>query len=301
MHGTNAGFRADLGDRLAGLERQRPEWQAWLGLLGEAERAREDDGWHTAIDDAEAGGTDVGSSTDIPLLHGRVLRVDAARVRQLVCRLGAVAASRNVTGAMPLGTYRPSSDDAMQLLAAAVRQDLAGIRALACAAELDPGALTSIAHLVAFPLLQSCGRLLDGSMPRFWPHGFCPICAAWPILAERRGLDRTRRLRCGRCSGEWLAQWLCCIYCGERDHERLGALMPEERGERLNMETCASCGGYIKSVATLQKIPAFELLLQDLETVELDLVALDRGYGRPEESGFSLEVRIADRKSGTVW
>jgi FdhE protein len=182
-----------------------------------------------------------------------------------------------------------------------VRQDLAGIRALACAAEIDPGALTSIAHLVAFPLLQSCGRLLEGSMPRFWPHGFCPICAAWPILAERRGLDRTRRLRCGRCSGEWQAEWLRCIYCGEREHERLGALMPEERGERLNVETCASCSGYIKSVATLQKIPAFELLLQDLETVELDLVALDRGYGRPEESGFSLDVRVADRDSGTVW
>jgi hypothetical protein len=43
------------------------------------------------------------------------------------------------------------------------------------------------------------------------------------------------------------------------------------------------------------------LLLQDLETVELDLVALDRGYGRPEESGFSLDVGIADRGSGTVW
>ena len=77
--------------------------------------------------------------------------------------------------------------------------------------------------------------------------------------------------------------------------------MPEERGERLNVETCASCGGYVKSVATLQAIPAFELLLQDLETVELDLVALDRGYGRPEEAGFSLDVRVADRVSGVVW
>jgi FdhE protein len=301
MHGTGPGLRADLGARLAGLERQRPEWQAWLGLLGEAERARDDAGWRTAIDDRELVRTGAGSSADVPLLHGRTLEVDAGRVRQLVRRLGAIAASRNVAGAAPLGRYRPSSDDAMRLLAAAVRQDLAGIRALAYAAEIDPGALTSIAHLVAFPLLQSCGRLLESRMPRFWPHGYCPICAAWPILAERRGLDRTQRLRCGRCSGEWQAQWLCCIYCGEREHERLGALMPEERGERLNVETCASCRGYIKSVATLQKIPAFELLLQDLETVELDLVALDRGYGRPEKSGFSLDVQIADRDSGAAW
>jgi FdhE protein len=301
MHGTTAGLRPDLRARLAGLERQRPEWQAWLALLGEAERALDDAGWPTAVDDAERGGTAGGASAEVPLLHGRALEVDTGRVQRLVRRLGATAAARNVTGAASLGRYQPSPDDAMRLLAAAVRQDLAEIRTLAAAAGIDPGALTSIAHLAAFPLLHSCGRLLEGRIPRFWPHGYCPICAAWPILAERRGLDRTRRLRCGRCGGEWQVQWLCCIYCGERDHEHMGSLMPEERGEWLNLETCARCRGYIKSIATLQKIPAFELLLQDLETIELDLAALDRGYGRPEESGFSLDVQVADRASGTVW
>jgi FdhE protein len=68
--------------------------------------------------------------------------------------------------------------------------------------------------------------------------------------------------------------------------------VPEEQGERLNVETCASCRGYLKSVATLQAIPPFDLLLQDLETVELDLIALERGFGRPEECGFQLEVQV---------
>jgi FdhE protein len=100
-------------------------------------------------------------------------------------------------------------------------------------------------------------------------------------------------MRCGRCGGEWELQWLSCVYCGEREHERLGSLIPEGRGETLKVETCNSCRGYLKSVATLQGIPPFELLLQDLETVELDLIALERGFGRPEECGFSLEVRLA--------
>ncbi|MFL5494306.1 MAG: formate dehydrogenase accessory protein FdhE, partial [Gemmatimonadales bacterium] len=122
-----------------------------------------------------------------------------------------------------------------------------------------------------------------------------PICAAWPILSERRGLDRTRRLRCGRCAGDWEIQWLCCIYCGEREHERLGSLVLEDGGEKLKVETCASCRGYLKSVATLQGMPGFELLLEDLETVELDLVALGRGYRRPEERGFPIDVRVVGR------
>ena len=301
MHGTDPGLRADLSLRITGLGRQRPEWQAWLALLGEAERARDDAGWRTAVDVTELGRSGVGSSAEVPLLHGSVLTVESGRVGQFVRRLVATAASGSVALAAPLDGYRPSPEDAMRLLAAAARQDLDEIRALAAATGIDPGALTSIAHLVAFPLLQSCGRLVHGRIPRFWSRGYCPVCAAWPILAERRGLDRTRRLRCGRCGGEWQVQLLCCIYCGEREHERLGTLMPEEGGERLHVDTCASCGGYVKSVATLQQIPAFDLLLQDLETVELDLVALNRGYARPGQTGFSLDVRVRDRTTGSVW
>jgi FdhE protein len=288
MQRTAPGLRTDPAARLAELQQHRPEWQPWLALLGEAERALGDAGWHS-LNDQELKGVTPGQA---PLLHGRTLRVDAGRVQQLVRGLTSAATSRNVALAGSLRGYRPSSDDAMRLLAAAVRQDLAQIGALASAAGIDRGALTSIAHLAAFPLLQSCGRLLEDRIPRSWMEGYCPICAAWPILAERRGLDRTRRLRCGRCGGEWQVQWLCCTYCGEREHERLGSLVPEERGERLNVETCSSCRGYVKSVATLQRIPPFELLLQDLESVELDLVALDRGYTRPEERGFVLDIEL---------
>lgn len=303
MRGTAPGLRTDRSTRLAELERQRPEWQAWVGLLGEVERALADEGWATVIAnvaDAEPRGTAHGPSA-VPLLHGRTLEVEAGRVQLLAQRLATTAAAETGTGAVSLGRYRPSPDDAMRLVAAALRQDPAQIRELAAAAGIDPGALASLAHLVAFPMLLACGRLLEGRVPRSWSHGYCPICAAWPILAERRGLDRSRRMRCGRCGGEWQVQWLCCIYCGQRDHEHLGLLMPEERGERLNVETCATCLGYVKSVATLQAIPAFELLVQDLETVELDLVALDRGYGRPEEAGFPLDVRIADPVSRVAW
>jgi FdhE protein len=285
MQGTAPGLRTDSATRLAELGRQRPEWQTWLTLLGETERALRDPGWHAPLNGREFEGVLAVTSDRAPLLHGLTLTVDAGRVEALVRRLS--------TKASPGESYRPSSVDATRLVVAALRQDLEAIGALANGAGIDRGVLTAIAHLAALPLLQSCGRSLRNRIPRAWRHGYCPICAAWPILAERRGLDQSRRLRCGRCDGEWQVQWLCCIYCGEREHEQLGSLVPEERGERLNVQTCASCHGYVKSVATLQKIPAFELLLQDLETVELDLVALDRGYGRPEEAGFPLEIQLA--------
>jgi FdhE protein len=268
-------------------------------LLGQAWRALDDTGWRMPFAQAGSADRDTGAPAPAPLLHRRTLEVDPARVRRLVCRLAPAAGKE--PGAVSLRGYRPKAADAVALVAAAVQQDRAGIGVLAEAGGVDPGVLASVADLAALPLLQSCGRLLAEQVPRFWPHGYCPICASWPILSERRGLDRTRRLRCGRCGGDWEVEWLCCTYCGEREHERLGSLVPDDRGEMLKVETCATCRGYLKSVATLQGIPPFELLLQDLETVELDLVALDRGYRRPQESGFPLDVRVAARASRPVW
>jgi formate dehydrogenase maturation protein FdhE len=62
----------------------------------------------------------------------------------------------------------------------------------------------------------------------------------------------------------------------------------------FKVETCSSCRGYLKSIASLQGFPAFELLLQDLETIEFDLAALDRRYHRPPKHGFTLDTRVVD-------
>jgi FdhE protein len=298
MQRTTPGLRADSTARLADLERRRPEWQTWLTLLGEAEHALNDSGWRIGVASGESRVARGATLPDEPLLHRRTLQLDSGRVQRLLRHLVATAATGDVAGQATLSGYRPSKADAIALLMAAVRQDGREIGALAAAAGVDSGALTSVAHLMALPLLRSCGQLLEDQIPSYWARGYCPICAAWPIIAERRGLDRTRRLRCGRCGSEWEMQWLCCVYCGNREHERLGSLILEEQGERLKVETCAGCRGYLKSVATLQAIPHFELLVQDLETIELDLVALDRGYQRPPGLGFALEVHVVDHASG---
>lgn len=285
MHRTAERVRRDPTTRLGELGRQRPEWRTWLTMLSEVSRALEDPRWQSPLPDAPAD-AHAGSEAGAPLLHQRRLKIDRRGAQRLLRGLASAAAGS-------LRGYRPSVQDAVELVTAAVRQDSAEVGALAAAAGVDGRALSSVVHLASLPLLQSCGRALESRVPRYWPDGYCPVCAAWPILAERRGIDRSRQLRCGRCAVEWEAQWLCCVYCGERDHLRLGSLVPEEGGEVLKVEICHSCGGYLKSVATLQRIPAIELLLQDLDTVELDLVAVDRGYGRPERAGFPLEVAPA--------
>ena len=297
MPRTAPGLRTDPTARLAELERKRPEWKAWVRSLREAERALDDIGWRTPLAETELAAALAGASADAPLLHGRTLNADAGRIQWLLGRLAATVSDGDLEGVASLRRYRPTAEQAVELITAAVRQESGEMAALADAARVEPGPLTSIAHLAALPLLQSCGRQLADRVPDYWPHGYCPVCAAWPILAELRGLDRSRRLRCGRCGADWEVEWLRCIHCGEQDHQRLGSLVAEGGGETLKVETCDTCGGYLKSIASLQGLPAFELLLQDLETVEFDLVALDRGYHQPRENGFALDLHIVDRAS----
>jgi FdhE protein len=297
MPRTAGGLRSDPTTRLTELRRERPEWQGWIRLLTMAEEATHDASWGAPLTDTDLA-TQSDSPQTVPLLHGRSLQVTPSRVHRLVRGLASAASDGDIEGGTSLDHFRPSETDAMKLFSDAVVEDGNSIQITAAGLGLDAGALATVAHLAAYPLLQSCGRQLESRIPSAWQQGYCPVCAAWPTLAERRGLDRSRRLRCARCATQWEVPWLYCIYCGERNHERLGSLEAEGKGELLKVETCSTCQGYLKSLATLQGFPAFELLLQDLETVEFDLVALDRGYARPRHRGFTLDLHLVDRASG---
>ena len=293
MPRTAAGLRRDTRARLAEVARQRPEWHGWIDLLEVARQAMDGGLWAVTL---APGDTSAGASRREPLLHNRALRVDAGRAQRLIEDLAFNAAE--MEGGRSLRRLCLSRADSLALISAAITENTHIIGLLATQQEADAAALDSLGHMAALPLLQACRQQLQSLLPQRWSESYCPICAAWPVLAERRGLDRSRRLRCGRCATDWEVEWLYCIYCGERDHRKLGSLSPDESGEMLKVETCDTCHSYLKSVASLQGFQPLELLLQDLETVELDLVALQRGYNRPQQSAFPLTFQLSDDASG---
>jgi FdhE protein len=292
MPRTTAGLRTKPTARLAELERQRPEWRAWLKLLGEVEAAvaaPEPGSRTTPIVRRESGVT---RPTDFPLLHGCTLRVNLQLLQRLFGRLTETASAAELESGASFQHYRPEGEEALRVFGACVEQNREETARLAASRGLDEAALASLFDFAVLPTLRAAGQELSNQIPQHWPHGYCPVCGAWPVLVERRGLDRSRQLRCGRCASEWEMEWLTCAYCGERNHQRLGSLVCGDGDETLKVETCGSCRGYLKSLATLQTIPASELLLRDLETVELDLIARERGYERPEHSAVAMRLRV---------
>jgi FdhE protein len=168
------------------------------------------------------------------------------------------------------------------------------LAAHAAALAADPDALAAVAQLGAGPLLQACRRRLAAAVLADWDEGCCPVCGAWPALAESRGLERARRLRCARCGADWGVVALRCPYCRNGDHQQLGSLVSETQGEGRKVDTCDRCRGYVKSVATLRPWAADEVALADLATVDLDLAALDHDFARPDAPAVALDLRLVD-------
>ena len=277
--------RTDAGEataRLDALERAHPEWRPWVELLRVTFHAAADPAADILLPDD---GLHAPAPGD-PLLHGREVRVDTAHLQRRLKRLGDL-----------VGLGQLAEPDVLELARGAVRQDGAVFERAAQASAGDPGVLETIVNLAVWPLLQACGRALQDQIPPGWTQGYCPVCGAWPVLAELRGLERARCLRCGRCGADWRRPWLACVYCDERDHERLGSLVIAGRLEGRMVETCETCHGHLKSHTTLLALAPSELLVADLETVELDLAAWERGFRRPSRPGYPVAPRLTRAES----
>ncbi len=277
-----------LAQRVIEVRQQNPEAERWLELVEAAfAEAGTDMAWGDAV-------LTIATEQPVraPILHQAqiaVRRRPAQRWLRQVLELAAVDHG---------GRAVPHEVEATALLEAAVCQDDDRVDAIGERTNVDPPTLRVVAQMFALPLLQTCGRALAGQLPAAsaWWEGYCPVCGAWPTLAEFRGLERKRWLRCGRCATGWEMAWLRCPFCGETQHTNLGYLAPEAVETTRKVEVCDSCKGYVKAEPTVRPLAPWEIVLDDLATVPLELAALDRGYHRPERPGFALEARIVEAR-----
>lgn len=144
----------------------------------------------------------------------------------------------------------------------------------------------AIEAVLPLPFLHACRRRWASAVPPDWARGYCPLCGAWPALAEICGVERDRYLRCGRCGSAWQRHGLACPYCDTIDHDQLACLVVERAGPPSAIEACRRCLGYVKALTRLRLGAPAQGLIDDLASVELDIAAAGRGYRRPERPGY---------------
>jgi FdhE protein len=220
----------------------------------------------------------------VPLLRGEYVPLDLSAVEALLLRLCRIMREHGEPAGAAAEIEAALRQQVLvvpDLTSAVLRGEVGAIREQAGALGLDGGLLGTLLRFSLLPALEQQAAQLESLRAAApWGRGYCPTCGSWPLLGEYRGLEQTRVLRCGLCATGWAVDRLLCPFCGNRDHEDLGYLYAEG-DENRRAGSCERCHGYVKMLATLSAIAPAELLVHDLATLHLDMIALERGYSVP--------------------
>src|SRR5262245_908948 len=182
--------------------------------------------------------------------------------------------------------------DAGSLLSASLARDQNAIRTGASHRGLAADLVWLVAELAVSPFVYALQRsLLTPSTDAVladalgaWRHDHCPACGSWPAIAEVAASHRV--LRCSFCAYAWELPTYACIYCGDGGEKFVTAAPVEERLDR-RLEVCGACGSYLKTVDVPELSPFPLIAIADLETMDLDVAAMERGYSRPPLRDFT--------------
>ncbi|MBF0482483.1 MAG: formate dehydrogenase accessory protein FdhE [Desulfovibrionaceae bacterium] len=156
--------------------------------------------------------------------------------------------------------------------------------------ENAPAAPGTLSFLVQSSLTPSLAQVSLRLLPRWpehktWTHGHCPVCGSPPLIGVLEGKEGRRYLWCSFCGASYRVPRLTCPICLEDDSAKLPFYTsPDEPGFRLT--TCAGCNHYLKTVDFREFDRVSLPLLDDLESLSLDVHAGKLGFVRPALSGW---------------
>jgi FdhE protein len=276
---------ADALARLAKLAEGRPELEA--GAARQAGLLRAAFGTPPAVDTVQISPAEAASRLDggLPLLRGHAPPLPSDQLRERFLRLCAAAGERGGVAAGPAealaAAVRSGTLDPWDLARALLAGEGASLPGRIEERGLPGDVALTLLRLALLPALAEVTKQLQPLLAaRPWRRGYCPVCGAWPTLAEQRGLEQLRHMRCGLCAASWEVDRLFCPACENRDHTRLGYLQVEGE-ERERVATCDVCGSYWKVRNALAPLSPPLLVVEELALIHLDIIALDNGFAPP--------------------
>jgi FdhE protein len=112
-----------------------------------------------------------------------------------------------------------------------------------------------------------------------WMKGYCPICGSKPHLSLLKETEGKRFLLCSFCGYQWRIDRMTCAFCNNKEQNSLHYFYGEGE-EAYRIDTCDQCHQYIKTIDTRQ-MDLTDPVLEDIATLHLDLLAVQKGYQRP--------------------
>ncbi|WP_416151577.1 formate dehydrogenase accessory protein FdhE [Salipaludibacillus sp. HK11] len=127
------------------------------------------------------------------------------------------------------------------------------------------------------PFMQLLASKCRWMINDFDVMGTCPCCGE-PHRLAKTGNDEKKVLSCPRCETEWKQKKVACVHCGDDREGHLFYIKIKE-DEVAKIEACQTCTNYLKVIDTSKMLERKTAALLDLESIHLDFVAQEEGYG----------------------
>jgi FdhE protein len=152
------------------------------------------------------------------------------------------------------------------------------IQQLADATSSEPSTIVFVLNTVLSPFFEKlAGPYREWVGMAGWRRGICPMCGSEPWMARLAADNGQRILACSLCRTEWTFDRLRCPFCEGDDQPRLRHFVIEG-DDAHRVYCCDRCQRYIKTVDERVSARPANLLVEDMITPHLDILARDQGY-----------------------
>jgi len=225
-------------------------------------------------------------SAGIPLLRGRSARVQLAAAAEVLAQLAAQVAG----SLLPPDMVVPCRQ--LEEVLIRPQESLRAVEWLVNGSAGEPVATDpGLLRLLGWAAVRRVVPRASGNSEMLrdvtdWGRAQCPTCGSLPGMAQlvRESGTSVRWLACGCCRTRWRYRRIGCPFCGTVAPEHLAILELEDE-ERLRIDVCGQCKGYLKTYTGEEDE---DLFLSDWPTLHLDIIARERGFERVGASLYEI-------------
>ncbi len=231
-----------------------------------------------------------------PLISAIDIPVDGELFRSLLSELAVVIVDTSPDFKEPIDKLlkhedlNPGDDEGQSVfIKNALRFDTQYFNALAESIPIEKEVLLFLVYHAINPFFEKVSyEYRDAFDYARWQNSICPMCGRKPAMALLRKDEGARVLQCSTCRSWWTYPRLKCVICGNDDHEKLQYFFATE-DEAHRVYVCDVCKKYIKVTDCRKTDRMIDLDVEDLATIDLDIVAKKRGYAPGGRTTFAFK------------
>lgn len=151
----------------------------------------------------------------------------------------------------------------------------------------SPRTLNFLAQTAITPSIVSVGEKLYLALPQkhTWSLGHCPVCGSLPFISSLQGKVGARHLHCSFCHTDFRFLRMVCPFCQEKKEDCFEYFTVKEQ-PGFRVDVCKTCNMYIKTADFRQMDKKVLPIMDDLESLTLDIMARNEGFNRPTLSAW---------------